>query len=229
MDYTNDRGMGFRSFPPVTLNLLIINGLVFLAGLIPAFSEFIEMYFPLRYPILQTLPDEVLLHYGYNLALSKVPFQFITHMFTHADFFHLFFNMFGLWMFGAVVENYWKEKKFLVYYLICGLGAAGLYLGYLYLSGSQQPSAMVGASGALYGLLLAYGFMFPNNVVYINFFLPLKAKYWVMILIGFDLVAGFANQAGDNVAHFAHIGGALTGLLILLYWRKKGRLYWKNF
>jgi len=229
MDYTNDRGMGFRSFPPVTLNLLIINGLVFLAGLIPAFSEFIQMYFPLWYPLWPLQDESFFAGADVPVLLQKIPYQFITHMFTHADFFHLFFNMFGLWMFGAVVENYWKEKKFLVYYLVCGLGAAGIYVATLYIADTPGLRPMIGASGALYGVLLAYGFMFPNNIIYLNFFFPLKAKYWIMILIGFDLVAGFANRAGDNVAHFAHIGGALTGLLILLYWRKKGRLYWKNF
>lgn len=214
---------------PVILNLLIINGLVFLANLIPAFSHFIELYFPLRYPLLQTWPQDVLVYYGFDPMLAKIPFQFITYMFTHADFFHLFFNMFALWMFGTVVESIWNTKKFLVYYLVCGLGAAAIYILYLYLSGQNAPAGMVGASGALYGIMLAYGFMFPNNIIYFSFFVPMKAKWWVVIIIAIDLISGFANRPGDNVAHFAHIGGALTGLILLLYWRKKGQLYWKNF
>jgi len=215
--------------PPVVLNLLIINGLVFLAGLIPAFAHYIELYFPLRYPLLWSWPDEILDLYGFDHTLAKIPFQFITHMFTHGDFFHLLFNMFALWMFGSVVESIWKSKKFLIYYLVCGLGAAVIYLASLYLTDSPRAAAMVGASGALYGVLIAYGIMFPNNVIYINFFFPLKAKWWVVILIGMDLFSAFANRPGDNVAHFAHIGGALTGFILLMYWKKKGQLYWKNF
>ncbi len=224
-----NQNAGRPAIPPVTLNLLIINGLVFLAGLIPALAQFIELYFPLRFPLIQTWPEDVLNYYGFDPMLTKIPFQFITYMFTHGDFLHLFFNMFALWMFGTVVESYWKTKKFLLYYLVCGLGAAGIYLAYLYFTGQNAPQGMVGASGALYGILIAYGFMFPNNIIYLNFLFPLKAKYWVAILIGLDLFSGFANRPGDNVAHFAHIGGALTGLILLLYWRKKGQLYWKNF
>lgn len=217
------------STPPVVLNLLIINGLVFLAGLIPVFAQYIDLYFPLRYPLLSTWPAEVLGYYGIDPVIAKIPFQFITHMFTHGDFFHLLFNMFALWMFGTVVESIWHSKKFLVYYLICGLGAAGIYLLSLYVTDEPNARAMVGASGALYGVLIAYGFMFPNNILYINFFFPLKAKYWVAILIGIDLFSAFANRPGDNVAHLAHIGGALTGFILLMYWKKKGKLYWKNF
>lgn len=229
MDFTNDRGMGFKAFPPVTLNLLIINGLVFLAGLVPDFSRIINLYFPLWYPLWPLQEESFFAGSGVPVLLQKIPYQFITHMFMHGDFLHLFFNMFGLWMFGSVVENYWKGAKFLVYYLICGLGAAGIYTASLYIGNTQGMIPMLGASGALYGVLLAYGFMFPNNIIYMNFLFPLKAKYWVMIIIGLDIISSVANRPGDNVAHLAHIGGALTGLLVLLYWRKRGRLYWKNF
>lgn len=228
-NYSDYRPGGFNILPPVTKNLLIINGLVFLGSLIPDISKYIMFYFPLWYPLWPLQDEAFFAGSGVPFLLQKIPYQFITHMFTHYEIGHILFNMLCLWMFGSVIENYWKASKFLAYYLICGVGAGVIYIAWLYINHTPGVLPMVGASGALYGILLAYAFMFPNNHVYIYFLIPIKAKYLMTGLILMNLVLEFSNRPGDNVAHLAHVGGALTGLLVLLYWRKKGRLYWKNF
>lgn len=211
---------GFSFLPPVVKNLLILNVLFFLADI-----------------SLQTRGIDLTQWLGlhYITAQDFYPWQFITYMFMHGNFSHLFFNMFALWMFGYALENYWGSKRFLVYYLITGVGAALIQTGVLALEirGMTQglpPFAAqhyinqivtVGASGAVYGILLAFGMCFPNVPIFLYFFFPIKAKWFVIIYGVIELFAGIGGTA-DGVAHFAHLGGMIFGLLLILYWRKHG-------
>ncbi len=206
--------------PPVVKNLLILNVLFFLAD-VSLRTRGID------------LTQWLGLHY--ITAQDFYPWQFITYMFMHGNFSHLFFNMFALWMFGYALENYWGSKRFLVYYLITGVGAALIQTGVLALEirGMTQglpPFAAqhyinqivtVGASGAVYGILLAFGMCFPNVPIFLYFFFPIKAKWFVIIYGVIELFAGIGGTA-DGVAHFAHLGGMIFGLLLILYWRKHG-------
>lgn len=221
---------GFRVLPPVVKHLLIINVLLYLAT-----------FTMNRFQI--DLTDYLGLHFF--KASDFKPYQLVTYMFMHGNFEHLFFNMFALWMFGNTLENIWGSKRFLWFYMLCGIGA-GLcqevvqYIQYVttlaqYDSvnfGGGQVISManylnmlntVGASGAIYGLLLAFGMMFPNSMIYLYFFVPIKAKWFVIGYAVIELVSGFIG--GGNVAHFAHLGGMLFGLILILVWKKKGRLY----
>ena len=168
-------------------------------------------------------------------------YQIVTYMFMHASFGHLFFNMFALWMFGNTLENIWGSKRFLLFYMVCGIGA-GLcqeLVQYIQYSNSLANYATVniggqivtmdsylnmmntvGASGAVYGLLLAFGMMFPNSMIYFYFLIPIKAKWFVIGYAVLELITGLTGF--DNVAHFAHLGGMLFGLGLILYWRKHG-------
>ena len=174
------------------------------------------------------------------------PHQLVTHLFMHGSFTHILFNMLALWMFGSILENLWGSKRFLVFYMLCGLGAALMHLGVLYmemdkvmdyfqqLPFDQQQQLLysdrfkvntptVGASGAVFGCLAAFGYLFPNSLIYLYFFIPIKAKWFVIIYAGLELWLGVQNSAGDNVAHWAHLGGALVGFLLVLYWNKRNR------
>ena len=165
------------------------------------------------------------------------PYQFVTYMFMHGGFSHILFNMLALWMFGSEIEMYWGPKKFLSFYILCGLGAAVLHsiITYFQIHIQGMPeelfysSPMLGASGAIYGILLAFGFMFPNRQIIMLFFpVPIKVKYMVIIWGLIELTSGIsanAFAAGDNVAHFAHLGGMLTGLIIILILKAQGRFY----
>ena len=219
-------------FPPVVKNLMIINVLVFLTQNIVGQREegLVENWFALH--------D---LH-----SVYFKPHQLITHMFMHGSFAHLFFNMFGLWMFGAAIEHRYGAKRFLQFYIISGLGAAVLHMGILYLEMEpimeifrrlpmeeqleliESPTfkvnvATLGASGAVFGCLAAFGYLYPNSIIMINFLLPMKAKWLVLIYAGMELFLAFRNSAGDTVAHFAHLGGALTGFLLVYFWNKRNR------
>jgi membrane associated rhomboid family serine protease len=134
-------------------------------------------------------------------------------MFMHANLSHIFFNMFNLWMFGAAMENFWGTKRFLIYYLACGIGAGLLYM---LLPGLHIT---VGASAAVYGLLLAFGMTFPNEYIYLYFLVPIKTKWFIIGMIVIELFEGIFRSY-DGVAHFAHLGGMLIGFLLILYWRK---------
>ena len=228
---TNFRPSGFSVLPTVVKNLLIINVLFFLATIACDVVLRID------------LADYLGLHYiG---ASDFQPFQLVTYMFMHGNFAHLFFNMFALWMFGNTLENIWGPNRFLMFYFICGIGA-GLtqelvqYIQYVTtLQGYENVRiaanqiipmseylnllTTVGASGAVYGILLAFGMMFPNSTLYIYFAIPIKAKWFVLIYGVIELFSGFTSV--DNVAHFAHLGGMLFGLILILYWKKKGNLY----
>lgn len=225
------RPSGFSVLPTVVKNLLIINVLFFLATIACDMVLRID------------LADYLGLHYiG---ASDFQPYQLVTYMFMHGNFAHLFFNMFALWMFGNTLENIWGANRFLLFYFVCGIGAGLVqelvqYIQYVTtLQGyenvriaanqiipmSQYLNLLttVGASGAVFGILLAFGMMFPNSTLYIYFAIPIKAKWFVIIYGVIELFSGFTSV--DNVAHFAHLGGMLFGLILILYWKKKGNLY----
>jgi len=224
------------NFPPVVKNLIIINVLVFVAQITMDSQFHITeklMLYPVMFPQFK-------------------PYQVFTHLFAHspAMLFHIVFNMFGLWMFGRILENVWGPKKFLFFYLACGLGAAALHILVQYLRYDQledlwrtavtagdtiaaqgyinelsnELGPALGASGAVMGIFIAFGFLFPNTELFLMFIpFPIKAK-WVMIgLVAIDLFGGVARVSGDNVAHFAHLGGAFTGFIIVYIWIKTNR------
>lgn len=260
---------GFNILPKGVKNLLIINVIVFFATIAFARAKIdLNQWLGLHY---FTAPD-------FHV------WQFITYMFMHANFMHLFFNMFALWMFGAAVENYWGTKKFLIYYLITGIGAALTHyvitfveIGptmalfnqfldapsvdtYRYLlennhikdlqgllqnnydflihnpdkmnelvtatisiqDGFTNQFVLIGASGAVYGVLLAFGMLFPNNYIYIYFLLPIKAKWFVLIYGAIELWYGVTGTS-DGVAHFAHLGGMIFGILLIWLWHRSDK------
>ena len=193
----------FQNIPTVTKNLLIINLLVFMA------TWLLEA-------------RGVDLSYAGGLHFFMSPhfhfYQFLTYLFLHANFWHLFGNMFALWMFGGVIERVWGPQKFLFYYLCCGIGAgfAQEVVQFLTMSGSLT----IGASGAVYAVLLAFGMTFPNERIYIiPFPFPIKAKWFVMGYIALELFNS-VNSYGDGVAHMAHLGGMLFGFLLIRYWNR---------
>ncbi len=243
----NYRPSPFAGLPPVTKNLLIINALFLLATWVLRgsfgidLSNYLGLYFP--------------------LSENFHPAQFGTYMFMHADFMHLFFNMFALFMFGRVLETYWGPKKFFLYYTITGIGAGVIQLIFKYIDYNsaiallseeqiaivyEQGAAalreyknftnpdmrdfnlvlnggMVGASGAVFGILLAFGMLFPNTELMLLFPpIPIKAKYFVIIYGVAELFMGVANFSFDNVAHWAHLGGMIFGFILIKYWDKKG-------
>lgn len=221
--------------PEVIKNLIIINVLMFLAKLIfdPVITEYLAMY-----PI---------------SSESFRPYQIVTHMFMHGDGFHIFFNMYALFMFGRDSELAMGAKKFLLFYFITGLGAVVLHqiAGYIelqYALSKLSPEEIdlfekgfggtsnlnyahavlntpaVGASGAVYGVLVAFAMLYPNRVLLLLFPpIPIKAKYFVLIMGAIELYLGF-NHSG-NVAHFAHLGGAIFGFLLINYWRNRGERF----
>ena len=147
-----------------------------------------------------------------GIAISDLQiWRFVSYMFLHAGLFHIGMNMFILWMFGSQVEALWGRRNFLIYYFVCGIGAAVVY-GLFNLFGMSAYTPMLGASGAVYGLLLAYGLSFPDNIILVFFVLPMKAKYAVVL---FGLIEFLSIPQGGSVAHLAHLGGMLTGFIFL--------------
>ncbi len=244
MSYEQFRPTSFRILPPVVKNLLILNGLFYLATMV------LETQY--QFDLSKTL--------GLHFFLSERfrPYQLVTYMFMHGSFMHLFFNMFALWMFGNILENYWGPKRFLTYYVITGIGAGliqmlvtyfrlnSLYsqispddLNKIITQGSEildqgknwidvageinilLNTSTIGASGAVFGILLAFGMLFPNTLLYVYFAIPIKAKWFVIIYGAAELFSGIANNPNDNVAHFAHLGGMLFGFILIKYWQKK--------
>ena len=202
---------GFSFFPPVIKNLLIINGVVFFLTFLAEQLKFNGVpgwYIIYRWFALNPISGIDPSGQSYNFQI----WQLITYQFLHANFTHILFNMFGLWMFGMEIENLWGSRKFLYFYLLCGV-SAGLF--HLFLSPLLGEVAFtLGASGAIYGVLIAFGLFFPNRYIFLYFFIPVKAKY----LIGFFVVLEFlmVNNGGGNVAHIAHLGGALAGFIFIL-------------
>lgn len=195
--------------PRATKNLIAINILVFIATLIN--QELIVEKFALFYP----------------LSHFFKPWQPLTYMFVHGGFWHIFFNMYSLWLFGSVVENTIGEKKYIFLYFICGLGAAGLHLLVQHLMGGSNVPC-VGASGAIYGLMMAFGMLYPEQRLMLLFPpVSLRARWMVVIFAAIELLTGFmsAGSFGDCVAHFAHLGGMLISFLLVSYWRRTGKLW----
>ena len=221
-----------NKLPPVTKNLLIINVLCWMGTLAMA-----------KYGIdLQKL---------FGLHFFMAPgfriWQLVTYQFLHEGFQHIFFNMFAVWMFGRIMEVQWGSKRFLIFYLLCGIGA-GLtqelcqFIHYELVYAHYEVVALgngitipmkqyldqiltVGASGSVYGILLGYGMTFPENrlIIFMPIPIPIKAKWLVVAYVALELLLGLRNSAADNVAHFAHLGGMLAGFLIMLYWKHKER------
>ena len=155
------------------------------------------------------------------------PWQLVTYMFMHGGLGHLFFNMYTLFIFGSVLENVWGTKKFLTFYFVTGIGAALVNIGVQYLTGSFALT--VGASGAIYGILMGYAMLYPDSML--TLVLPpvsMKAKWFVLIFAGIELLLGISNNPADNVAHFAHLGGLIFAFLLLMFWKKRRRLYGRN-
>ena len=219
----------FSSIPVVTKNLIIINFLCWLASLVlPRFGIDLIRLLGLHFP---TASD---FHF----------YQLFTYMFLHdtGSINHVFFNMFAVFMFGRVLESVWGKQRFLLFYFATGVGAAMIQqLSWLYLiygdaKGYEIPLyellmhpginnlITIGASGAVFGILLAFGMLFPNERLFLLFLpIPIKAKYFVAIYGIIELFLGVANFNGDNVAHFAHLGGMLFGFFMIRYWKKKDR------
>ncbi len=279
---TQFRPGSFQILPVIIKNLLIINGLVFLAqltidGLTPGGD---------LQPGIGFLTNNFALHH--ILSPLFKPWQLVTHLFMHGSLIHIFSNMFALWMFGSILENLWGPKRFLVFYVLCGIGAAILHLGTLWYENMPllndfrnfklQPSyeafvnffnkygmrgidgeqvvkfadawrlnnadnqfsgeaimavttftnqalsePTLGASGAVFGCLAAFGYLFPNNYIYLYFFVPMKAKWFVMGYIAVELFLTWRSSAGDNIAHMAHLGGALVGFLLVYFWNRTNK------
>lgn len=276
---TQFRPSSFQILPPIVKNLLIINGLVFFAQYIFKTSDFSF-----------SIDDNFALH-AWQSSLFK-PWQLLTHMFLHGDPWHIIGNMFALWMFGSVLENLWGSKRFLIFYMVCGLGAALIHLLFLsyelvplmkeyanifqlHMNGSQEQgnamyafinknhmsfgpygeelqsyirsgasidqqnafifkiitalyennlnTATIGASGAIFGVLAAFVYLFPNTYIYIYFLVPVKAKWLGILYFLFELFNAIRNSAGDNVSRWAHVGGAIVGLLIVITWNKTNK------
>ena len=195
--------------PPVVKNLIIINVLVYMAtALLPVGNEIIRF---------------CALWFGASPFGEFHSYQFVTYMFLHASVEHIFFNMFALWMFGRTLGYELGSKRFLIYYMVCGVGAALIQLATAYLTG-EMPIQLVGASGAVMGLLLAFGVMHPNAVIMLLIPpIPMKAKWFVVIYGVIELFLGWTGFGG-NVAHFAHVGGMLWGLLLLQWWKRNGTI-----
>jgi membrane associated rhomboid family serine protease len=245
---SNIRFRPVSGFPPIVKNLIIINVLVYAA----------QTLLDKQYAITQKLmmwplmPDKLRDILTENSILDSAdkfqPYQVATHMFAHAPLnsnlglFHILFNMFAVWMFGRVLESVWGPKRFLGFYIACGVGAALLHLGMQYFRCEQLLNAFeandmaaitknigaispaLGASGAVMGILVAFAYLFPNTELMIMPIpVPIKAKWVVLVYVLIDLFGGFGNFKGDNIAHFAHLGGAITGFIMVWIWNKTNR------
>ncbi len=228
---------------PAVKNIIIINVLIFIACfVVPGLADNLTGY--------------------YFASPNFRPWQIVTHMFMHSmsDFTHIFFNMYALYLFGTALENYWGTKKFIFYYMTCGIGAFFLHMGVSYfeiqkmmqtlsdkeiyqvmITGLEEGrsykvqmvelysainTGVVGASGAVFGVLLGFGMLFPNTELMLLFPpIPLKSKYFVMIYGAIEFYLAMRQTAGDNVAHYAHLGGMIFGYLLLKYWQKNPKAW----
>lgn len=201
MAYSNYENRVQRT-APVVLNLIIINALVFIVqnmfdGPNEAVTRKLALW-PYKYPQFE-------------------PYQLVTHMFTHGGIAHILFNMLALWSFGSFLERTWGPKRFLIFYLVCGLAAAVAHL-------LLQNVRAVGASGAIMGLFAAFAYLFPNaRLIIFPLPVPIKAKFAVAIMAGIDLFGGVYPTAGGNIAHFAHLGGLIMGFILAIFWSKKNK------
>ncbi len=202
----------YSVFPPGVKHLLIITGLAFFAQSTPVIAAYLQAFFVL-YPPMEFGLGFLTLEPG-----RFYPWQLVSYMFLHADLGHLFFNLFALWMFGQSIENIWGTRRFVTYYLLTGVGAALLHL-------LVAPNPVLGASGGVFGILLAYGMLFPNREIMLLFPpIPIKAKYLVAGYGALELINGL-TASYSGVAHFAHLGGMVAGWILIRYWRMPTRLY----
>jgi membrane associated rhomboid family serine protease len=205
------RQVGFSFGPPLTpmvKRLIIITSAAFVLTYIPLqifHSEFFAYPFALF-----ALQANLVIHRFYV-------WQLVTYLFLHGGWFHIIFNMFALWMFGSDLENLWGGKKFLFYYFLTGVGAGIFDVLLNTLFRPDLPSATIGCSGAVYGLLLAYGMLFPERLIYLYMIIPIKAKWFAVIMGAIEFVSSFGGP-GSGVSHFAHLGGMLFGYLYLRGW-----------
>lgn len=205
-DYYRPSGFGgFSFFPPVIKNLLIINAIVYLVNNLL-----------LANIIIDNVPgDYVITRYFALWPIGSGNFylwQLVTYQFMHGNFMHILFNMFMLWMFGLEIENFWGSKKFLIYYLVCGVGA-GLMQILLAPVFTGLAGPTVGASGAIYGVLIAFAMLFPDRYIFLWFLIPVKAKYLIVFFIVLEFLS-LGNM--DLIARFAHLGGALVGFIYIM-------------
>jgi membrane associated rhomboid family serine protease len=208
----------FSVFPPVIKNLLIINGLFFLAKMVAIPEQGTLLSQVLSYMALYPpgSGDFGLTLFGQQGQIPGFwPWQLVTYSFLHGGVGHILFNMFGLWMFGVQIENRWGSQRFAIFYFACVIGAAVLHL---FMVSAAVPT--VGASGGVFGVLLAFGLLFPNQPIYLYFMFPIKAKWLVTGLILLELFYGFSGSQ-TGVANFAHLGGALVGFIMTQYYRGK--------
>ncbi len=204
---------------PVVRNLLIINVIMFVASMaMPQLQRLLMLY-----PV---------------MSEYFKPFQLVTSFFMHADLLHIAFNMMTLASIGSMLEMVWREERFLFYYLFCAVGASLIHLAIQYyqyqnllgegltdIVAINQFGPALGASGAIFGLVAAVGFLYPETE-FGMFLLPIrfKGKYWIPILLVYEYTLGRANFANDNIGHFAHLGGAISGILLLVYWNRNSIL-----
>lgn len=228
--YNDNRGGFLSHLPQAVKSIIIINVLV----------------------MIMTSLNENFMYEKFALFYPTSPFfhwwQPLTHMFMHGGFWHLFFNMYTLFIFGSVLERVWGTKKFLIFYFITGLGAALIHTGVewfqmqYWMGAAAEGSASaltsihmlkmtptVGASGAIYGLLMGYAMLYPDSIMTLIFPpVSLKAKWFVLIFAGIELLTGLTGTGG-GIAHFAHLGGLIFGLILMLYWKRSGKLYSRRF
>ena len=197
----------FGNIPAATRNLFLINAIMFIATCIN--QNFMIGTFAMFYP---TSP---FFHW----------WQPVTHMFMHGGFWHIFLNMWCLLMFGSALERSIGSKMFVLFYFVAGLGAVAVHTLVQYLQGPMLNVPTLGASGAIYGIQIGYAMLYPNDIWTLVFPpVSMKAKWFVLIFIAIELFTGITGTA-DGVAHFAHLGGALFGFLLMLYWKKTGKVY----
>ena len=188
---------------PIVRNLILINVIVFvLQSIMPVITQWLALF-------------------NVQTAYFR-PYQLFTYMFCHADFFHIFFNMLLLSFFGPILEEFWDQKQFLLFYIITGIGAGVFNILMDLLFGVGSFGVMIGASGAVYGVMTAFGIIFPNMELRL-LFLPVsfKAKYMVMVLGSIAIYSGFRSSPGDNTAHFAHLGGIVVAIILIQFWMRR--------
>ena len=202
----------YQRIPPVTRILLLVNTITFVALLLLG---------PLSNMIFRTCSlYPVLYSSGGTLHVNPffMPHQLLTYMFLHANLMHLFFNMFSLWMFGRIIEEVFGSKRFLIFYLICGVGAGLCQEVWQIIGGVPPYAATIGASGACYGILLAFGLTFPNERIMLLIPpIPIKAKWLIIGYVALELY--LSVNSNGNIAHIAHVGGMLFGWLCMIAWR----------
>jgi len=187
---------------PIVRNLIIINVIVFIISRISPIENWLALW---------------------NVHSNNFrPYQLFTYMFCHADFFHIFFNMLLLSFFGPILEEFWDQKQFLLFYIAAGIGAAVFNIAMDVFFGIGSFGVMIGASGAVYGVMTAFGIIFPNMELRL-LFLPVsfKAKYMVMVLGTIAIFSGFRTAPGDNTAHLAHLGGIVMAIILIQFWMRR--------